>query len=476
MRIYLLYLLVFALVVYAWRDWFFSLCALILLTAVIHHEDFPSYIAGIQGLNPWNILLVAVTVSWLVHRRQEQLFWDAPPAMTLVIVSYLFVLVVSWVRAAGDLSAIEGLTTIHYASEYLIDPLKYIAPALLLFNGCRSRKRAVLALSTVGLLWLIIAVQITRIVPITALSDFGDLVRYRAYIARRVGYTAVSAAVILAGAPWVLLAIGGMFKRKYLRVVTVGAAAICGVALLLTGSRAGLAASVGAGLACGAVRWRRMLLAVPVMVALGAVAFPAIGERVGMGFGERDASGKTSINEDAVSSGRMNILWPAALKQISNSFLFGSGRLAFPRTVPKVELIGELDEDEDSGRGLHPHNMYLEMLLDAGILGLIMTMPLYLGALLIAVKLFANRHDPTVSAIGGAALACVISTLICGLGAHTLYPRDISAGMFAIMGIAARTYLMQQAAGRRATARSVARTIRSPRLGQAAYQSAAKVV
>ena len=64
MRVYILYLVVGILSIYAYRDWFKSVCGLILLMAVIQHPDLPKNILGIQGMNAWNILLVNVLLAW----------------------------------------------------------------------------------------------------------------------------------------------------------------------------------------------------------------------------------------------------------------------------------------------------------------------------------------------------------------------------------------------------------------------------
>ena len=89
MRIYVLWAFVAALSVYAWRDWFKSLCGLILLTAVIDHPDMPKTVMGIPGLNPWNILIVFVVFSWAVSRRREGLVWDMPRPVTVLLALYL---------------------------------------------------------------------------------------------------------------------------------------------------------------------------------------------------------------------------------------------------------------------------------------------------------------------------------------------------------------------------------------------------
>ena len=66
-RTTLLFSYVLVMVLYARRDWFIPLCGALLLMAVIQHPDMPMKIGGIQGLNPWNVLMLSVIVSWLTH-------------------------------------------------------------------------------------------------------------------------------------------------------------------------------------------------------------------------------------------------------------------------------------------------------------------------------------------------------------------------------------------------------------------------
>jgi len=63
-----LYLVVTSLSIYAWKDWYKSLCGLILLMAVICHEDMPKTMFGIQGLNMWNVLFLVIFLAWVVNR------------------------------------------------------------------------------------------------------------------------------------------------------------------------------------------------------------------------------------------------------------------------------------------------------------------------------------------------------------------------------------------------------------------------
>ena len=51
---------------YAYRDWFKSLCGCILLMAVVEHPDFPTAVGGVQGMNPWNLAFVNVVMAWIL--------------------------------------------------------------------------------------------------------------------------------------------------------------------------------------------------------------------------------------------------------------------------------------------------------------------------------------------------------------------------------------------------------------------------
>src|SRR5689334_2726729 len=86
----------------AFRQWFWSLCALILLMAVIEHPDMPKTIFGIQGLNPWNLLLIAVVAGWARSRAQEGLRFDLPRPVTALLLAYLGVVLVGFVRMMAN--------------------------------------------------------------------------------------------------------------------------------------------------------------------------------------------------------------------------------------------------------------------------------------------------------------------------------------------------------------------------------------
>jgi hypothetical protein len=118
-RLTLLWLMVAGLAAYAWRDWFKSLCGLVLLMAVMQHPDMPKSLLGIQGLNLWNILMLNVVLAWATARRAEGLRWDLPRPLNVMLLLYLVVVVVGFARMwmVRDRLAEEEITTAGLISE-----------------------------------------------------------------------------------------------------------------------------------------------------------------------------------------------------------------------------------------------------------------------------------------------------------------------------------------------------------------------
>ena len=102
-RLTLLWLFVAFLSAYALKDWFKSLCGLILLMAVVEHPDFPKSLMGIQGLNAWNILLMFVLLGWATNRDRKTNPWDMPGNVSKLLIIYFSIVIVSFIRMALDM-------------------------------------------------------------------------------------------------------------------------------------------------------------------------------------------------------------------------------------------------------------------------------------------------------------------------------------------------------------------------------------
>src|SRR6185437_412570 len=85
-----------------------------------------------------------------------------------------------------------------------------------------------------------------------------------------------------------------------------------------------------------------------------------------------------------------------------------------------------------------PHEAYFEMMLDAGVIGLALVLPIYLLCLKRSAGLFLDKTDMLYETAGAMGLALLLALLIASFGAQTLYPREGVVGMWAALGMAFR--------------------------------------
>jgi O-antigen ligase len=105
----------------------------------------------------------------------------------------------------------------------------------------------------------------------------------------------------------------------------------------------------------------------------------------------------------------------------------------------------------------HPHNVYLEWLLDNGIIGFIPVAAFFGMVIIYSVSLFRDSSDPSYVAVGGCALALVVAQLVAGIGAQHFYPRESTLGMWAAIFLMLRVHVERQRAVSRVLQYAVAR-------------------
>jgi O-antigen ligase len=238
--------------------------------------------------------------------------------------------------------------------------------------------------------------------------------------------------MMLAGASWAILCTVFLFHRWILRLGVLGAAGAVVLGQALTAGRAGYAAWAGVGFLLSLLRWRVALVLVPV-VGLGIASWlPGVQERISTGFG--DESGIVVVQSDdyEMTAGR-SAVWPLVADKILEAPLFGHGRLAMRRTGLTHYIRNELRDIFG-----HPHNAYLELLLDSGVLGVLLAAPFFIVMVMHALTVFLDRNDPMFCAAGGAALSLMTALFIAGMGAQTFYPREGVVGMWAMLGVLLR--------------------------------------
>jgi O-antigen ligase len=452
-RLTLLWCVVGGLAVYAWRDWYRALCGLILLMAVLEHPDMPRVMFGIQGFNAWNVLFGVILVAWAVTRRSEGLTWDLPPRMALLLLLYLAVIAVAFGRMMADRALLpaEVNTAPYLVSEYLINTLKWTVPGLLLFDGCRSRERFVVAMTCVLGMYFLLALQVIRWMPASVALDPDALTtRSSKIIVNEIGYHRVTLSAMLAGASWGLLSAREMARDVPRRTLLALAAAMTVYAQGLTAGRAGYVAWVGVGLVLGLLRWRRYVPLAAALIVVVVLAAPGVAGRMAQGFSAdtRDVNARVaestaqslSFRDDrpdayTITAGR-TLIWPYVVGEIANAPHIGHGRQAMIRTGLAARLWTDLGESFP-----HPHNAYLEMLLDNGWIGLAVVGLFYGVVAASACRLLLDTRSRVFVAAGGVGGALVLAFLFAGIGSDTFYPRESSVGMWCAIGLVLRVDL-----------------------------------
>ncbi len=447
MRLLALGLVILGLSFYAWKDWYTSLCGLIVLTSVLQHPDMPRTILDIPGLNPWNVLFLVVLLAWLFQRRREGLRWDLPRLPAVLLLLGLGLLLIGFVRLIVDREGlVQDATIASLVSDYLINPVKWVIVGLLLFDGCRSRRRLILGLLSILSLYLLLSLQVLRwVVPGGAL-DGSQLSSYTLRkLNSELGYHRNDLSVVLAGASWAILSMRSLFLSFIIRIAITFASLTVLFAQALTGGRGGYLAWGAVGLALGLVRWRRYLLLGPIIVVLAVSLVPSAAERALEGLHDEKTGWRAGsvgwfvseeIDLEQLTAGR-HLIWPPVIEKIWDAPFLGYGRAAMQRTGVTERLMAE----EDEALIEHPHNAYLESLLDSGFLGLLVTLGLYGTFAALGLSLIRDRRNAECAGVGAVGLALVLAQLVGGFTGQSFWPREATFGMWCAIGILLRVWV-----------------------------------
>lgn len=420
-------------VFYTWRkDWFIGLCSCIILMAFVEHPDMPKSIGGIQGFNLWNILFANVFLAWWSRRRYENLELGLPGVVRFLFISYMIVILISSLRLLLFTKDSAQYTTMYVISEFFINTFKWVFPGILLYDGCRTRKRVTLAIVSILSVYLLLAIQIIKEMPLGYLTASGDVLADRAArrLVREIGYYRTNLSMMLSGACWAVLMLLLVTRKNLHKILIIGAACIISLGQALTGGRTGYVTWGLIGFILGALKWRRILLAIPIVVILIVSFVPSVTERMLQGI-----SGNDEIDTYSMTSGR-TLIWPYVIDKIKERPITGYGRQAMKSTGIADFLLETLSESFP-----HPHNAYLEIMFDSGIIGLILILAFYLTMLFYSFSLLIENGNSFHNLIGGISASLILSLLIASFGGQSFYPRESYVGMLASMGIMLRVYV-----------------------------------
>lgn len=439
------------LAIYSFKDWYKSLCGLIIIMAIISYPDLRGSIAGIQGFNRWNVLFIFVFMGWLFHKNHENLTWDMPRHINILLLLYIFIIIVGFYRMIGDpaniieyaiISKSDVPSIASFYSEQLINTIKWMLLGLLLFHGCNSRSRFTMGVCSLLAVYFLLGLQVIKWMPLSAITS-GDSLSYRSakILVNEIGYHRVNLSVMLAGASWAIFSLLALVKTRgnFLLLILAGLSVM--FAQALTAGRAGYVAWSVVGIILSFIRWRKILFFIPIVALIIFIALPSVWERVTIGVMQGvDVEAYTSLDEQKIdqytlTAGR-SIAWPFELQAISKAPLVGYGRMAMQRTGLSAYLLQKYNEEFP-----HPHQAYLEWLMDNGILGFLPVLVFFLIVLKYSISLLRDNRSPVFIAIGGVTVSILCALLVGSFGSQSFYPREGAVPMWCAFGLMFRVYI-----------------------------------
>jgi len=249
------------------------------------------------------------------------------------------------------------------AAFHFLALLIFLAALLTYIDSAKRLNKIVLVITIFGFVFAFFAVlqsvlspnKIYGIYEVDYATPFGSFVNRHNFAA----FMEMSIAV-----PLGLMFVGAVQKDKKLLYVT--AIALMGIALILSGSRGGLISLLAEIFFLLIVTtktkgYNQVLIKVGLAVLL--VATIIFGSMLIGGESSLTRLAETATSED-FSTNRTHI-WDVTLNIIKNNFIFGTGYGSFGVAYTPYDSLNGLERVEQA------HNDYLQILADAGIIGLI---------------------------------------------------------------------------------------------------------
>ena len=349
-------------------DYRVGVILLILLLPIAGSYLFPHSMLGITGLNPLNLLVIGTLGSCLLHSLFDGSIrrFVPRPLLWLYIVPILVAGALGS-RHVGDIAAgfyMFGQIEFHDAAGYIRDrvarPLFMVVFALLVAAAVsKSEKPERFLIPTLLSIWVMGSIVIVYVyLGGVALGEMASSTS-REFLSA-LGMHANELGRLYAVAYALLLFTWAESKELGFRVVLLASMGVVVVALILTFSRGAFFGFIVVNVLF--LLWRRnakTLIFGGVLVAFALLFLPAaVYERITTGFG----SGLNTI-----SAGRIEGIWLPLLPELLRSPIYGNGlgSILWSEAMRREGSITMLATT-------HPHNAYLETVLDMGIAGLIL--------------------------------------------------------------------------------------------------------
>jgi len=213
------------------------------------------------------------------------------------------------------------------------------------------------------------------------------------------------------------LAIYSFTKNLVAKAGILALMALCIYCLLFAFSRGGYLGFLTGILFLGVVRDRKFLIVLLVLILGWQVVIPtAVTERIFMTYEEGQIDS---------SAGERVTIWQDAMTLVPQNPILGTG-------FDTYEFMGRVEEYRDT------HNLYLKILLETGIVGVVLFIVLLWKLFWLSFRLYQNSQDNVFRALGlGCAAYIVCAVIVNFFGDRWMY-LQVNGYLWALLGLVAR--------------------------------------
>lgn len=366
----------------------------------------PKSFGGISGLSLENIAWVICLAFTFFGVRKNS---TGRPYLTAAMKAYLFLFFLAFVRTALDLGSLRPLIdsdytqTARFVLAYFLKPLQFLTTSYIVYLYCLAEGNARVVKFSIVLSSLVLVAIAVFYYAVGWVGSGGNELIVRKVVMEGVGFHANG----LGSIGLIILAffLAEDESSEWLKLIAICSSLFI---IILSQSRAAMGAGAFIFLLCFRYLERKSKIFVSAVMVVAIISTSAIiVARINYGVNE----GNTL---DSISAGRIDGIWIPILDEIEDNLLLGNGLLS----------IWKGDVNKRRALPSHPHNAYLEILLDQGVLGLVV-----LFAALYSMFITSNRQVRYV----------ILGWCIVGLSGNSFYPKLYNFFVFVMFGISQST-------------------------------------
>jgi O-antigen ligase len=402
---------------------------LVIMLPVESSYLFPHNVFGVIGLNPVNVVLAATLIAYLLRGYDLKRFLPKPLVWLFVVP----ILIAGLLGAQHvdqiypyfyDENIIHYTDALGYLRDAMLKPLLTLVGSAVLVAAAvaRAKKAENFLVPIIAAIWLMSLAAIGYVIASGVSIGSLALPTARAFFSG-LGMHANDLGRLYAVAYALLLFTWGETKDLRLKSVLICSMGILTIALVLTFSRGSMTGWVLVNVLFLVWKFNAKTMGLAVLAAgAGLLLMPgAVVTRMSLGL-----VGGGDVNE--FSAGRVDDIWIPLLPEVFRSPLWGNG---LESTMWSKALWSE-----QMLPVTHPHNAYLQSILDMGLLGTALLLAFYWHVYRVARDLGSNAYlSPTMRGFYQGVVAGLLCFIVTGFAGSSLRPTAEFAFLWIAIGM-----------------------------------------